>query len=788
MPKRLWCWTRVNLALLLASVAVIAAVITGGLLTVSVANSEESLRDAELALAELANLGEGLAVQPGTAVHHGDASSNDLVLNRGIRHSALRASARVVAYWPTAEAREIRAQTVRTSARSAETLAAAYAGDIRAARRGWVDGLRPAAANLAARIEAARATLGREIGTRQSETTATVLAISGGLGLALVVVIFGVTRSRRERTREEAEQAALLRSQQRMEALVRHGSDTVAVLAPDTTVHYIAGAVRRMLGRDAAELEGRKFSDLVKEEEVPTLLALCAGANGHSPARELCLRHGDGSLRTCEARATSLLGDDLWNGVVLNIWDISERKELEERLRHQAFHDGLTGLANRVLFAERLEHALSRALRSRGSVTVFLIDLDDFKSINDSLGHPVGDRLLQAVARRLDESMRAADTVARLGGDEFGVIFDQSASTAEDEAAAWRMIEAFSRPFEVSERHLPVTASIGIARGRAGEVTVEQLVRDADLAMYSAKARQKGSFATYEAGMHIATEERLRLKADLLRAVAEGGQLELFYQPVVSLADERIVGLEALLRWNHPERGLIAPADFVPLAEETGAIVEIGRWVLREATRQGSVWIRQLDPELVISLNVSARQLQGSELADDVRAALADSGLSPRKLVLEVTETELMSNIERATEVLREIKRLGVRIAIDDFGTGYSSLSQLERLPVDILKVDREFARSSEDRADHTKLLRAVMEIGDSLHLRTVAEGIETPDQLEELRALECPLGQGYLFSRPIRVEGVEELLRTGLPRRFSAAPLEPEARQGEGSMARPKP
>ena len=259
--------------------------------------------------------------------------------------------------------------------------------------------------------------------------------------------------------------------------------------------------------------------------------------------------------------------------------------------------------------------------------------------------------------------------------------------------------------------------------------------------------------------MHIATEERLQLKADLVRALADGGQLELYYQPVVSLEGEGIVGLEALLRWNHPTRGQIAPGDFIPLAEETGAIVPIGRWVLGEACRQGAAWVKDSDRELSIAVNLSARQLSSPELIDDVQGALRESGMPAEQLVLEVTETTLMRNVEQAVEVLQAMKQLGVKVAIDDFGTGYSSLSQLERLPVDILKVDREFAGTPEDRAEHAKLLQAVMEIGDSLHLRTVAEGIETPEQLEEMKALHYPFGQGFLFSRPLPVSAVAAML-----------------------------
>ena len=504
--------------------------------------------------------------------------------------------------------------------------------------------------------------------------------------------MIGVSIARRRHAGAEAEERALRHSERRLNALVRHGSDMITVVSPDMTVLYQAGAVRAMLGYEPEELEGRKLTGWLHPDDAPVLSSLAAGANRGGPARELRLRHRDGSLRTCEARATSLLGDDLWNGIVVNIWDISERKALEERLRHQAFHDGLTGLANRALFGDRLEHALVRGAHAQRPVTVFLIDLDDFKSVNDSLGHAAGDRLLGEIARRIGETMRAADTIARLGGDEFAVIVDDSGSEDDDRRAAGRILAAVARPVELKGRVFPVTASVGVARSVPGQAGAEQLVRDADLAMYAAKGDGKGRWTAFRPEMHVATEERLQLKSDLAQAVRAGDQFELFYQPLVALDAGSVVGLEALLRWNHPSRGRLEPDEFFPLAEETGAIVPIGRWVLEESCRQGRAWVDSSGKGLMISVNVSARQLSSPGLAQDVRAALARSGLPPERLVLEVTETELMRDVERAIAVLAEIRELGVRVAIDDFGTGYSSLSQLKRLPVNILKVHREFA------------------------------------------------------------------------------------------------
>ena len=772
MASKARSWLRGNRAFVLASVLVVGSVVGSGILTLSMTSRQAPLERAEVGLAELQSLSGALVMHPRNVIERGKAASGDVLVNRGLRANALRAADTAQRNWPNTTSRAIAAQTRRTTALSRRVIDRLYAGRRLAGGR-LLYKLAPEAALLGDEARRARADLGAEIdGVRRTATVAT-LAIAVVLGLALVGVMAALGASRRRRARREAEAEAIARSERRLQALVRHGSDMITVLAPDTTVLYEAGAVQSLLGYEPADLEGRRFTRWVGDEDTETLLALCAGANGGGPGREIRLRHRDGTLRTCEVRATSLLGDDLWNGIVLNIWDIGERKELEERLRHQAFHDGLTHLANRVLFGERLRHALARGARSGTAVTVLLIDLDDFKSINDSLGHAVGDRLLEAVSRRLDEAVRGADTIARLGGDEFAVILDDSPAPEADEAAARRILATVGRPFAIEGRDFPVSASIGIARGIAGEVEAGQLVRDADLAMYSAKAEEKGTYAVYDSAMHLATEERLQLKADLTQALAAGDQLELHYQPVVSLPGHRVVGLEALLRWNHPTRGQIAPGEFIPLAEETGAIVPIGRWVLMEACRQAQEWVGGGDGPPMIAVNVSARQLHGDGLLGDVKEALEGSGLDPGRLVLEVTETQLMRNVEKASEILSRVKELGVRVAIDDFGTGYSSLSQLESLPVDIIKVDRDLATAAADADDHTQLLRAVMEIGDSLSLSTVAEGIETPDQLEELEDLHCPYGQGFLFSKPVPAQAIPSLLeaKTAVEEGWAAGP-----------------
>jgi diguanylate cyclase (GGDEF)-like protein/PAS domain S-box-containing protein len=752
-------WARRNLLLIVTAAVVMCSLLGTGALVFSAADDEDALREAETAAAELGPTVFGLSAQVHDVVSRGSLGATDLATNGGIDRRAGAAAERLQELWPHPAAIAVEMQTARVAAMSYRSLELIGEGRVPAARRLASRRLNPATAGLNRSIDLTRAELHHEVATTRRSAQLGSLAITGGVGILLVAVMIGVSIARRRNVGAEAEERALRHSERRLNALVRHGSDMITVLSPEMTILYEAGAVRAMLGYEPEELEGTRLAEWLHPDDAPVLSSLAAGANGGGPARELRLRHRDGSLRTCEARATSLLGDDLWNGIVVNIWDVSERKALEERLRHQAFHDGLTGLANRVLFGDRLEHALVRGARAQSPVTVFLIDLDDFKSVNDSLGHAAGDRLLGEIARRIGETMRAADTIARLGGDEFAVIVEDSGSEGDDRRAVERILAAVAQPAELEGRVLPVTASVGVARSVPGLTSAEQLVRDADLAMYAAKGEGKGRWTAFRPEMHLATEERLQLKSDLAQAVRAGDQFELFYQPLVALDAGSVVGLEALLRWNHPTRGRLQPEEFVPLAEETGAIVPIGRWVLEESCRQGRAWVDSSGKGLLISVNVSARQLNSPGLAQDVRAALARSGLPAERLVLEVTETELMRHVERAIGVLAEIRELGVRVAIDDFGTGYSSLSQLERLPVDILKVDREFAGAPRDPGEHSKLLRAVMEIGDSLHMATVAEGIETPAQLEELRGLHYPLGQGFLFSQPVPATEIDVLL-----------------------------
>jgi diguanylate cyclase (GGDEF)-like protein/PAS domain S-box-containing protein len=763
--RALGSWIRANSLACLVAIVAAAAVVGAGALVLSIADREDGMRETQTEIVELSRLVTGFREQTLAAFEGTEPTEADLVLHRQIAEAALPTARAIEFAWSNPSVDGIAAPTHALARTAEEALRAGSQGRDTAARAA-LERLPGQAESLTARLGVARATIAGQIGREQGGARLLVYAVTGAIGLLLGGLILGLSTAWRRRQRGAAERRAALRGERRLQALVRNGSDLIGVVSPAGKVLFAAGAVESMLGREASALEGEDLADSLHPDDVPTLTALCSVGEDESSTRELRLRRCDGTYRICEARATSLLGDELWNGIVLNVRDVTERVALEERLRHQAFHDDLTALPNRVLFNERLEHALVRALRGRRAVSVLIVDLDDFKSINDSLGHPCGDQLLREVAARLDAALRGADTVARLGGDEFGVILDDCATEAEGEEAARRVTRVLAEPFQLAGHCLPVSASVGVARTTGGGVTPSELIRDADLAMYSAKAEEKGSVAVYRDDMYQGAEERLRLKSDLLDAAGgDFGQFKLFYQPVVMLDSGAISGLESLLRWCHPTKGMIDPAEFIPIAEETGAIVPLGRWVLREACAAAARWPTAEDGRpLNLSVNVSARQLRGDALVDHVRAALGASGLAPRRLILEITETQLMRDVDQAVTTLEAVRELGVQVAIDDFGTGYSSLSQLQRLPADVLKVDREFTGSDEDGvAEHTGLLNAVMEIGESLGLRTVAEGIETPAQLRRLRALNYRYGQGYLFSRPVPAEAVPDVLAAAM-------------------------
>ena len=446
------------------------------------------------------------------------------------------------------------------------------------------------------------------------------------------------------------------------------------------------------------------------------------------------------------------------------VQDVTDRKRLEAQLAHQAYHDPLTELANRSLFRDRVEHALARAARHCDRVAVLFLDLDDFKTVNDSLGHDEGDRLLRAVAARLLNATRGCDTVARLGGDEFAVLLENVNEDQEAAVVANRITSALAAPFQLQQKLMSVSASMGIARAAEGD-GADELLRNADVAMYAAKARGKGRYTLFAPEMHTALLTRLSTEADLYEAVVRQ-EFRLLYQPIVDLAAGRMVGCEALVRWDHPQRGVVQPDAFIRLAEDTGLIIPLGRWVLREATREAASWPNQptCSRPPYVTVNIAGKQLLHPDFVTDVANALRDAGLNASRLILEITEGTLLDNAEATTRRLQELKALGVRLAIDDFGTGYSSLSYLQRFPIDILKIDKSFVDGIVRGGNQAALARTIISLGDSLALRTVAEGIETDAQRTVLRDLGCQLGQGFLYARPLDASAIPAVIgRLGL-------------------------
>ncbi len=443
-----------------------------------------------------------------------------------------------------------------------------------------------------------------------------------------------------------------------------------------------------------------------------------------------------------------------------SMMDVTERKSLEDQLTHQALHDPLTKIANRALFKNRVDHALTKLARSNTTLAVLFLDLDNFKAINDSLGHAAGDKLLVCVAERLQDCLRDADTAARLGGDEFAVLVEAMLRPDEAVVIAERILSVFCQPFVIDGKEIFVGTSIGIAPSSRGALVSEELLRNADLAMYLAKSQGKGKYVEFEAKMHEALMERIELEDDLRRGIDER-EFIIHYQPILDLTSNKMVGMEALVRWMHPRLGLLAPLKFIPMAEETNLIVPLGEWILAEACRQVQTWREGTNgvKDVSVTVNISIRQFQQKELVEMVSRSLKDSGLPAKYLILEITESFMMQDTEATIAKLHELKKLGVRLAIDDFGTGYSSLSYLQRFPIDILKIDKSFIDKLGQGREGNAVARAIIMMGDSLNLKTIAEGIEHPEQISELQLLGCESGQGYHFAKPLSVGDMDNFL-----------------------------
>jgi diguanylate cyclase (GGDEF)-like protein/PAS domain S-box-containing protein len=606
------------------------------------------------------------------------------------------------------------------------------------------------------------------------QTRQDVLVIVGTMAFGLLAMLYAAfsaasrrLTSQNRRLHEQSVKEQILttdlrRSHERFRSLVQNSADVNMILAADGTVVYESPAAERVLGLLPEDRIGRSALDRVHPDDRAwgkRMLEDVVRSPGAMATGELRLAHADGSWRWIEAVGKNLFDDPAVGGLVVNYRDITSRKTLEDELRHQAFHDSLTGLANRALFVDRLDHALSLSDRTPRPLAVLFIDIDDFKTINDSLGHAEGDAILVEVAERIQEALRSGDTIARMGGDEFAVLVEDPPAAGGPTDVADRLLGVLEAPFIRGGKELFVHASVGVAVLTSRKQTADELLRNADVAMYMAKQKGKNRVEVFEPGMHVAALARLALKGDLERAL-DRDEFFVLYQPVIDLATLELVGVEALLRWQHPVRGVVGPTEFIPVAEETGLIIPLGRWVLEQACAQTRAWDAAAPSRpIAMNVNVSGRQVSESGFVDEVAAVLAATGIDPARLVLEFTEGVLMQDTDATMVTLRRLKELGVRLAIDDFGTGYSSLSYVRRFPIDVLKIDRSFVASMADGPDETALMQSILKLSETLHLETVAEGIEDAGQLAELRNLGAALGQGYLFAMPLASHEISAML-----------------------------
>ncbi|HUK45326.1 MAG TPA: EAL domain-containing protein [Gaiellaceae bacterium] len=601
--------------------------------------------------------------------------------------------------------------------------------------------------------------LAREVGRRSlfGLNTLSIAAIAS-IGVLLLAAV------RLRHLFSAVRRAEAHRGEARLSALILHSADAIVLVDREYRIAFASPSAEELSGKRDGALLGTPVLDWFTKEQrdavTRQLANLAAMPSGSTVPLEGPVYAEDGQVRLVEGFGQNLLDDDNIGAIVVTLRDTTTRRELEQQLERRAFHDELTGLANRALFADRMSHALKRKVRDHQvGMAVLFIDLDDFKAVNDGMGHDAGDDLIRGVADRIRTNVRPADTVARLGGDEFAVLVEDTLSADDVMRLADRLVEALALPIEVKGVGMAVPASVGVTFA-THDSTVESLLRDADIAMYSAKSQGKGRIEVFDTALRDEAVRRLALRVELPEAL-RGHQFRVVYQPIKSVADERLVGFEALVRWHHPRHGLVSPGEFIPAAEETGIIVDLGRWVLVEACTQTAAWNRRWASPISVSVNVSGLQLHQPEFVEDVQRILAQTGLDPTCLTLELTESILVQH-QRVEAILLELREIGVGIAIDDFGTGYSSLSYLQQFPATSIKVDRAFVSRLDDQGE-SGLARSILAIGETLGLITVAEGVETSEQLEVLRELGCDRAQGFLFGRPQtagEIDGVLETLR----------------------------
>lgn len=574
-----------------------------------------------------------------------------------------------------------------------------------------------------------------------------------------------VTLNRQLVVKVELGSEELRAREERFAALGQHSSDPITIVDFAGTVLFQSPSVERVLGWDPLATAGGCLLDMMEPADRDQWAGLVTRLLSDPTAEvtaEWRMLHSDGSWRFLQSVLTNLLDEPSVAGLVLNSRDVTAQKALEEQLRHQAFHDPLTGLANRALFGEHLSNAVLRRQRSGVSLGVMFVDLHNFKAVNDLHGHARGDQLLREVGDRLKAGVRDADVIARLEGDEFAVLFEGPAEGFEPDVPAQRLVESFARPFGEGTNQVMVQVNIGVAVCGVNAESDQELLRDADLAINAAKAAGAGWYVRFTSALHQQILDRMQIESELRRAL-DGGELMLYYQPVVELSSGEIEGVEALIRWAHPQRGLVAPGVFIAVAESSGLIVTIGEWVLRQACRDLEAMTKSAGRALRMNVNVSARQLSHPGFEDMVVQILRDSKVDPGQITLEITESLLVDDIAGKADVLARLRLQRLSIAIDDFGTGYSSQSSLRDMPVDTLKIDKSFIDGIALTRESARLVQTIIHLANDLGLGTVAEGAEKLDQVHMLRSLGCQLVQGYYFSKPVPAPDLERLLRDGI-------------------------
>lgn len=569
------------------------------------------------------------------------------------------------------------------------------------------------------------------------------------------------------RKAEKKAMDALRESENKLRTLIESMTEGLLQVDTNDRIQFVNKCFCEMVDYTEEELIGTDWSRLLFDEERDLI-------------KQISDSRGKGLNDTYEIRLQKKSGEILWMivggapiknaegatiGWIGTFTDITDRKRAEEQLLYDAFHDGLTGLANRALFMDHLQMTIARG-RSRHSnhYAVLFLDLDRFKIINDSLGHAKGDELLKFIARRLESCIRTGDLVARLGGDEFVILLTELVEANEVILVAERILEELKTPFNLGGREIYITTSIGITLSESGHTRAEDMLRDADIAMYRAKAKGRAQYEVFNQEMHEDASKQLQIETEMRRAL-EKGEFCLYYQPIVQLESNRLVGVEALVRWNHPTRGTVSPMEFIPAAEENGLILPLGSWILSESCRQLREWQKRnpLASRLTVSINLSFKQFSQLDLVKEVSSIIEKTGVDPRCLKFEVTESHIMENSEIAVAIMNRLREIGAEISLDDFGTGYSSLSYLHRLPIDYLKIDRSFVTRMIESRENAEIVRTIIKLGQNLKMKVIAEGIETPEQLEQLQSLNCEFGQGYLFSKPLESEAAAAFIGQSL-------------------------